>query len=64
MSICCFWSNGKILFLAEVIAGQRSALMCINVIIVIVLCERFSMQSRVLKIESKFLSSTFFEQLP
>ena len=24
----CFWSLGKILFLAEIIAGQRSALMC------------------------------------
>ena len=23
----CFWSHGKILFLAEIIAGQRSALM-------------------------------------
>ena len=26
--IKCFWSHGKILFLAEIIAGQRSALMC------------------------------------
>ena len=28
ISISCFWSLGKILFLAEIIAGQRSALMC------------------------------------
>ena len=26
--IKCFWSHGKILFLAEIIASQRSALMC------------------------------------
>ena len=32
----CFWSHGKILFLAEIIAGQRLAL------IVIVLLEQFS----------------------
>ena len=28
VSISCFWSLGNILFLAEIIAGQRSALMC------------------------------------
>ena len=28
ISISCFWSHGKILFLAKIIAGQRSALMC------------------------------------
>ena len=26
--IKCFWSHGKPLFLAEIIVGQRSALMC------------------------------------
>ena len=28
MSNSCFWSYGKILFLAEIIAGQRSACVC------------------------------------
>ena len=31
ISIRCFWSNGKILFLAKVIAGQRSAPVCNNI---------------------------------
>ena len=28
ISTSCFWSHGKILFLAEITAGQRSALVC------------------------------------
>ena len=44
ISISCFWSHRKILFLAEIIAGQRSALMC-N-------CIAQAIRNRALKIES------------
>ena len=32
ISIRCFWSHVKILFLAEVIAGQKSAPVCNNIV--------------------------------
>ena len=52
ISISCLWSYGKILFLAKVIASQRSTPMC-N-------CIARAIFNRALKIKSKILSSTFF----